>query len=118
MEKAGKADKPENPTRVGYAFAGWTRNGEPFNFDTQITENTTLVAQWISETEYTITYDSNNGRGQTKKDSVSYIDGAEAKIRNLPEEWTAPTEHEGFICWNTAADGTGTDSFNILNVKR
>lgn len=111
VEKAGKADKPENPTRVGYDFAGWTRNGEPFNFDTQITENTTLVAQWISKNEYTITYDSNNGMGQTKKDSVSYIDGAEAKILNLPEEWTAPTEHEGFICWNTAADGNGTDYY-------
>ena len=111
VEKAGKANKPGNPTRVGYAFAGWTRNGEPFNFDTQITENTTLVAQWISENEYTITYDSNNGMNQTEKDSVSYIDGAEAKILSLPEGWTAPNEHEGFICWNTAADGTGTDYY-------
>lgn len=109
---AGKtADKPENPERDGYAFAGWTRNGEPFNFNTPITENTTLVAQWISNNEYTITYDSNNGMNMTMKDSASYIDGAEAKILGVPADWNAPTEYEGFICWNTAEDGTGTDYY-------
>lgn len=111
VEKAGIAVKPENPKRDGYAFAGWTRNGEPFNFNTPITENTTLVAQWISNNEYTITYDSNNGMNMTMRDPVSYIDGAEAKILGVPADWQAPSDHEGFICWNTAADGTGTDYY-------
>ena len=46
-----KAVKPENPTKKGYVFTGWyTKNADneykPFDFNTTITENTTLYAQW------------------------------------------------------------------------
>ena len=39
--------KPENPTRAGYTFAGWTtEDGNAFDFSTAITADTKLVAQW------------------------------------------------------------------------
>ena len=44
-----------NPTLEGYAFVGWTSDEEgkePFDFDTQLTDNwTTLYAQWASMDE-------------------------------------------------------------------
>lgn len=43
-------DKPSNPSRSGYSFAGWYTKavgGEKFDFDTEITENITLYAQWL-----------------------------------------------------------------------
>ena len=46
-----KAVKPENPTKKGYAFTGWyTKNADneykPFDFNTTVTEDITLYAQW------------------------------------------------------------------------
>lgn len=97
---AGKtADKPENPTREGYSFAGWTRNGEPFNFNTRITEDTTLTAQWISDAQYRITYEPGSGTGNSVWDNTFYVDGAEAKLLEVPEEWTAPEGSGGFVGW-------------------
>jgi len=38
-----------DPTRAGYIFKGWFANGEVFNFNTQIWEETAIVAQWEAE---------------------------------------------------------------------
>jgi len=42
------AEEPEAPLRDDYKFSGWyTINGEVFSFDTPITENLVLYAQWV-----------------------------------------------------------------------
>ena len=42
-----KAVKPEDPTMKGYNFLGWfDKDGNPFDFDTEITRKTELTAQW------------------------------------------------------------------------
>ena len=46
-----KAVKPETPTKKGYQFTGWyTKDADneykPFDFNTTVTENITLYAQW------------------------------------------------------------------------
>lgn len=45
------ATEPAAPTREGYIFEGWHKDGLSWNFDTFITENITLVAQWTEEEE-------------------------------------------------------------------
>ena len=43
----GKAvTKPLNPTRNGFTFKGWHLDGKLFDFNTPITEDTTLKAEW------------------------------------------------------------------------
>lgn len=113
VEKGKLATKPADPPRDGYTFAGWTKNGSPFSFQTQITENTTLTAQWISDEKYPLTYVSNNGKNVTQADGESYAVGAEAKVINVPEDtgWEAPDGMEKFLCWNTEANGNGTDYY-------
>ncbi len=44
------AEKPENPTKDGYQFAGWFLNGELYDFETPVTGEITLTAKWY---EYT-----------------------------------------------------------------
>lgn len=42
-------EKPDDPVRVGYSFGGWytePNGGHRFNFDTAITEDLTLYADW------------------------------------------------------------------------
>ena len=56
------ATKPANPTRSGYYFSHWKLNGVPFNFNTPINSDITLVAHWETEPDYvTVTFNSNGG---------------------------------------------------------
>lgn len=71
-------DKPANPTRSGYSFAGWYTKavgGEKFDFEEAVAEDMTLYARWNEnssgggssnpdpdpETYYTVTFSSNGG---------------------------------------------------------
>lgn len=55
-------NRPANPTREGYVFVNWLLNGEVFNFNTPITNNITLVAQWQPAGEiFTVSFDSQGG---------------------------------------------------------
>ena len=113
VEKGKLATEPADPTRDGYTFAGWTKDGSPFSFQTQITEDTTLTAQWISKEKYSLTYVSNNKKDVRQADGESYAVGAETKVINVPESigWEAPDGMEKFLCWNTNEDGSGTDYY-------
>ena len=54
--KSGKtAEKPENPEKNGYEFAGWYLGDDEFNFETALTEATSLTAHW-NIISYSITW--------------------------------------------------------------
>ena len=46
IEEGKTATKPKDPTRTGYTFQGWLLNGNKFDFNTKITSNITLKADW------------------------------------------------------------------------
>ena len=49
-------------TREGYTFIGWYLNEQPFDFDTPIIENITLIAKWHELVQtYTVTFNSDGG---------------------------------------------------------
>lgn len=112
VEKGQTAEKPDDPVREGYRFTGWLRDGSPFHFNTQITADTTLTAQWISEAQYSITYDPNgaldaNGEAAVSlTDTQKYADGAKAKVWELPAGWNPPSEEMVFLGWSEYADGS------------
>ncbi len=49
-----KVTRPEDPTRLHYKFTGWLLNGEPYDFDNEVTSNMTLVASWEEIPQYTL----------------------------------------------------------------
>lgn len=59
VESGKTAAKPENPTEDGWKFKGWYISddyiGEPFDFTTAITEDTTLHAKWART--WTVSFD-------------------------------------------------------------
>jgi len=47
VHKNDLATPPENPTKKNSVFLGWfTKSGEQWNFETQVTEDITLYARW------------------------------------------------------------------------
>ena len=62
---------PSVPTKVGYTFNGWNKGNVLFDFDTLITEDITLVANWTANT-YTVKFDANSGTGSMAAQSFTY----------------------------------------------
>ena len=63
VNKGGKAKRPGDPTRGGYAFTGWyTDQGctQKYDFDSTVTANKTIYAGWKAKT-CTVTFQSNGG---------------------------------------------------------
>lgn len=63
LEKLSYVMVPESPSREDYTFVYWMLDGKEFNFNTEVTENITLVAYWFynpAPVIYTITFVSNN----------------------------------------------------------
>ena len=76
VKYAGKVTKPEDPTRLGYDFVGWTYKGEEWSFiGYSVTEDMTLDANWNIIT-YNITYDLNGGSLETDNPSTYTVEDA------------------------------------------
>jgi uncharacterized repeat protein (TIGR02543 family) len=52
-----KIQKPADPIRDGYTFAGWKLDDEEYNFDTPVKSDIDLTAHWTVN-QYTITFDA------------------------------------------------------------
>ena len=104
VEYSQRVIKPADPTREHFTFLGWTLNGEIFSFESGITEDITLVAQWKSVNVYPVIYDLNGGSGTVPKDGKTYY--ADAKVIALPpaDDVTGPGG-KVFLGWLADSDG-------------
>ena len=77
------ATRPAAPTKQGYTFRGWYKDGVEWNFEsTAVKENITLKAVW--DHTYVISFDSNGGNESVPSQSVIY--------GNYAKEPTPPTK--------------------------
>lgn len=95
--KVGDTAKAPNPapTKDGFTFAGWTLNGEPYDFTDPVTSDIELVAQWTDATRYTVTYNANNGT-LIGDPSVTVIPGRAVQL-----ESSATRDGYIFMGWTT-----------------
>lgn len=98
VDRNETVERPEDPTKVCYDFAGWYLDGVEFDFDTQITSNLTLYAEFTPKV-YTITYNLNGGELPEGYPTEYTIESDDI---HFPSEY--PTRaHHLFLGW------TGTD---------
>ena len=65
IESGNKATNPGNPTRNGYVFTGWD-----FDFNTPITSNKTINANWREVYKYTVIFNLNGGSCSNCEDQI------------------------------------------------
>lgn len=94
--------KPEDPTYEGHIFLGWTLNGRPYSFESGITNDITLVAQWQSLNVYRVKYELNGGKGAAPTDDKTYYENAGVPVASA-EHITAP-DGKVFIGWKSDVD--------------
>ena len=66
LVKSGeKAQQPADPAKEGFTFQEWTKNGAAYNFETPVTADIVLEAQWQNNTpaikKYTVVFVANGG---------------------------------------------------------
>lgn len=64
VEQGKPVAKPQDPTRDGYEFKGWTLDGKAYDFSKPVTQDLTLTAAWSKKEApkpvmYTVTFDPN-----------------------------------------------------------
>ena len=57
------APPQQNPVREGFLFDGWTYDGQPFDFQTPILQDTTLKAKWTKTQDWTLSPDHGPASG-------------------------------------------------------
>ena len=89
------------PTREGFTFDGWYEDSTfstKFNFDTPITSNLNLYANW-TENKYTLTFDANSGSG-----TMTPKTGLTGEYTLPANGFTAPSGKQ-FKGWSLTTDG-------------
>ena len=105
VEYGTSAIRPDDPTRPGYEFLGWTLDNKPYGFSSKVHSDITLVAQWTTSKDYGVRYDLNGGKGKAPADSTRYIEGSGAPVMDLPSGVVGPKETPVFLGWEADSDG-------------
>jgi uncharacterized repeat protein (TIGR02543 family) len=100
-------------TRPGYVFANWNTQADGNGTDrgpgatfAMGSSNVVLYAKWTALQTYSVAYAANGGNGGLPADTNSYLTGATVTVQG---NGTLSMAGYSFTCWNTQADGNGTD---------
>ena len=61
IEKGTIPDRPKNPSKFGYTFINWTIGNNVYNFDTPLSEDTTIKANYEANIYCKVTFDTDGG---------------------------------------------------------
>ncbi|MBO4902786.1 MAG: InlB B-repeat-containing protein [Lachnospiraceae bacterium] len=76
VKEGGKATEPAIPVSVGYKFTGWkTEEGEPYDFDTPVTQNLVLYADWVEAERFTVSFSANGKTALNMPSDQSVVEG-------------------------------------------
>lgn len=87
----GKATRPATPTRTGYNFAGWYTDAActtSFAFDTAISQNTVLYANWV-------VYGTGNAAQQSTLENIRNMNSGEMPTITIDAEDFIPSSIMG-----------------------
>jgi uncharacterized repeat protein (TIGR02543 family) len=95
--------RPENPTYEGHIFLGWTLDDRPYSFESGVTGDIVLKAEWRSIDAWRVQYDLNGGSGKCPSNVENYYENAGVTVASA-DGITAP-EGKVFLGWKSSSDG-------------
>ena len=106
VEEGSTVSEPETPTRDGYTFDAWYTDEDctsPYSFDTAVTEDITLYANWLEDgvTYYSVTLHYNNGSSDVV---LKVKEGGRAAQPDTPE-------YEGYVYYGWYTEETFENKF-------
>ncbi len=105
IEEGGKATKPSsNPKRSGYTFVGWTLSGKDYDFNSVVTKDITLVAQWNKLEANKFNVDIYNVNG-----FCSYVAVEEGKTFAIPSKCKIAQDGLNLVGWSTSKNATSAN---------
>lgn len=111
---------PTAPTKPGYDFAGWYKDGTKFTFDSSLTENLTLTAHWTEkkDVQYTVIHwlenaDDNN---YSYKESETKTGTAGAQTNATAKDTKRVEDYKGFTAQTITQETINGDGSTIVNV--
>ena len=110
VETNSAVQKPTDPTRNGYLFAGWYTDAElknAYDFTSPVVNKVSLFAKW-NKTDFNVTFDLNyTVPTGTEKTNTVVVNQSNPLVKP-----TDPTrDNFEFVGWYT--DGLGTNSFDF-----
>lgn len=110
VTKGQPIDKPQDPSRDGYQFAGWFLDKGAYRFGTPVNENITLVAQWnkkkpaepgtssggSSSGSSSSSSSSKNKSDSVSKDKKNDVDSTKGD-KTKPADDVAQATHKGYL---------------------
>ena len=69
LEEGQKVKKPDDPTKAGYIFKGWTLDGESYDFDKIVEKDLELKAKWEKEEQPNNTTNNNSNNSNQNNNS-------------------------------------------------
>jgi len=85
IKYGNKVETPKLPTKTGYKFLGWYLNNKKYDFDTEVTQNITLIAKW-EKAEEKIAYGDVNEDGMISLEDIMKLSNHINKGEKLTEQ--------------------------------
>ncbi len=82
ITEGNKVIKPQNPTKEGYNFNGWTLNGNNYDFNSVVNSDITLTAKW-SQKNYTVVAKKADLTAPFSRVLTVYEDGVEKEVKTI-----------------------------------
>lgn len=117
IRHGGQITEPDEPVKTGYTFAGWTSDGQVWDFNADsVTGDLTLTAQWTpnSNTAYTVEHYKQNIEGSypetaSESENLTGTTGTSAAV-------TLKT-YEGFGTGTYAETSIAADGSTVVRVE-
>ncbi len=118
MQNGTVAVPPAVPTRAGYSFAGWwttATGGVRWNFSTPVTSNTTLYAQWTTESTPSPSPGGTASGDQPDTGGPSVTSSSPDSSPGVPESSTSTPPHNDLAYTGVASRDVVSD---VVAVER
>ena len=113
LVKSGeKAQRPANPTKEGFSFQGWTKNGAEYNFEDPVVADIVLEAQWQDNTpgtkKYTVVFVANGGTFADGKNRMEFKVAEGSRVEAPAKPSRVDFTFSGWMLRGAAYDFTRT----------